>query len=397
MKTHPYVVKSDATGEQLAHIKDSDSHFDERWLQELLRQHPDILPTSEIEAIYTPLIPIGREVGVSVGAIDNLFISQFGYLVLVETKLWRNPEARREVLAQAIDYGVSLSKWKFEQLDRVTRSYTSRYEGGEYGLIDWVEQKFGLIEQGKVEFENQVSTNIRLGRFLTLIVGDRIKQSLIDVLSDVNRYPQLSMNVGLVELACYRLHQNQDWPLVVVPNLIAKTEIFQRSVVEVTLVGQKEYHVEVSQQKESSGGKRQKREFLTEETYWQLLHQRAPEALLVTQQVIDRYREIEGILIEPWTGSIVAKMFIQDSGEKVTLFYVDTNGKLMTWPDTIRGQIVRAGINGDLAEPYKAGMSRLLNCAKEMCSKLITKIDLPAFYQAAEDFIQSVQHADREE
>ena len=42
------------------------------------------------------------------GFIDNLFITPRGDIVLVETKLWRNPQARREVIAQALDYVAAL-------------------------------------------------------------------------------------------------------------------------------------------------------------------------------------------------------------------------------------------------------------------------------------------------
>lgn len=42
-----------------------------------------------------PLLSLGREIPTPVGSIDNLFLSRNGYLVVVETTLWRNPEARR--------------------------------------------------------------------------------------------------------------------------------------------------------------------------------------------------------------------------------------------------------------------------------------------------------------
>ena len=38
------------------------------------------------------------------GAIDNLYLRTAGYLVVVETKLWRNPQGRREVVSQVLDY-----------------------------------------------------------------------------------------------------------------------------------------------------------------------------------------------------------------------------------------------------------------------------------------------------
>lgn len=44
------------------------------------------------------------------GSIDNLYLSTGGYAVLVETKLWRNPQARREVLSQTLDYIKDLAR-----------------------------------------------------------------------------------------------------------------------------------------------------------------------------------------------------------------------------------------------------------------------------------------------
>ena len=117
MKASPFLIQKESVGERLHAVGPNERLHDESWLQEVLRIHPDILPTAEIEPIFHPLIPIGREVTVGTGSIDNLFISHRGYLVLVETKLWRNPEAKREVVAQAIDYGSSISKWSYSSLD----------------------------------------------------------------------------------------------------------------------------------------------------------------------------------------------------------------------------------------------------------------------------------------
>ena len=45
-----------------------------------------------------------------------------------------------------------------------------------------------------------MAKNLRLGRFLTMIVGDRIRQSLVGMLNHVSRYPHLATNVALVEM-----------------------------------------------------------------------------------------------------------------------------------------------------------------------------------------------------
>lgn len=118
MRTYPFLINRDASGERLRPVGERRPTYNEVWLQDLLCKYPDILPTAEIEPVFHPLIPIGREVITEAGgAIDNLFISHRGYLVLVETKLWRNPEAKREVVAQAIDYGASVSKWNYSRLN----------------------------------------------------------------------------------------------------------------------------------------------------------------------------------------------------------------------------------------------------------------------------------------
>lgn len=100
MQEHPFLINNDKSGDRLQPLEGKEFTYSEGWLQELLVKYPEILPVAEIEPIFSPMIPIGREVSTETGIIDNLYISQRGYPILVETKLWRNPEAKREVVAQ---------------------------------------------------------------------------------------------------------------------------------------------------------------------------------------------------------------------------------------------------------------------------------------------------------
>src|SRR3989442_7228924 len=223
MKARPFLIKEDTFGERLNAVGENERLHDESWLQEVLRKHPDILPVGEIEPIFHPLIPIGREVAVAGGKIDNLFISHRGYLVLVETKLWRNPEAKRDVVSQTIDYGSSISKWTYTDLDKVVRDYTKKYADQTYGLTDWVSHQCGPVEGGTEFFEETVAKNLRLGRFLTLIVGDKIRPSVIEMLEYIRKYPSLAADLALIELSCYRWQPESDWPLLVVPSIVNRT------------------------------------------------------------------------------------------------------------------------------------------------------------------------------
>ena len=56
------------------------SNLDERWLQELIHQHPTCLPMDQIEPGIGPLVPVCMELPLHVGSVDNLFITPEGVL-----------------------------------------------------------------------------------------------------------------------------------------------------------------------------------------------------------------------------------------------------------------------------------------------------------------------------
>lgn len=88
----------------------SGATYDEAWLQQLIQEHPSLLPIGMIEPALQGPIPICMELPVPSGFVDNLMITADGGIVVVETKLWRNPEARREVIGQVLDYAKDLSR-----------------------------------------------------------------------------------------------------------------------------------------------------------------------------------------------------------------------------------------------------------------------------------------------
>lgn len=85
----------------------ADRGFDERWLQELLFAHPELVPLERIEPGAGSIVNLLREFALprSSGLVflDLLAVTRSGRIVLVECKLWRNPQARREVVAQLIE------------------------------------------------------------------------------------------------------------------------------------------------------------------------------------------------------------------------------------------------------------------------------------------------------
>ena len=91
--------------------------YDEDWLQSLLCQTPEILPTGEFDPAFFPAMPLCRELPTAAGPIDLAYVSDQGRLSIVECKLWRNPEARRDAVSQILDYAKEISRWSYEELN----------------------------------------------------------------------------------------------------------------------------------------------------------------------------------------------------------------------------------------------------------------------------------------
>jgi hypothetical protein len=112
--------------------------YDEKWLQELVYQNPDLVPAGKIEASFEDIIPVARELPLRSGALDNLYFTLNGYPVLVEVKLWKNHEARRKVVAQILEYAKDFTDLKYETLNAAIRKLRQKESWGENPLFEIV-------------------------------------------------------------------------------------------------------------------------------------------------------------------------------------------------------------------------------------------------------------------
>ena len=153
-----------------------------------------------------------------------------------------------------------------------------------------------------------------------MIVGDRIRRTLVEMLDYVNKYPHLATDVTLVELACYRWESEGDWPLLVVPNVVARSEIVERSVVQVTLKSDGVYQVDARQESVGESNSDRKRVTLTEEAFWELQMESTPGEYETARSLVDRYQDRTSITIEPRESSVVVHLDVQDTGQQTSLF-----------------------------------------------------------------------------
>ena len=204
----------------------SGASYDEAWLQRLIQDHPSLLPISEIEPGLAQPVPVCLELPVPSGYIDNLMVTTSGGLVVVETKLWRNPEARREVIGQVLDYAKDLSGFTYDDLERAIR--TARKEPAA--------RLFNLVNpDGRPEdepgFIDAVSRNLRLGRMLLIIAGDGIQEGAEQLAGFLQRHVGLHFTLGLVEMSLWRDPRGGE--VYVQPRVLARTVQIERAIIRV--------------------------------------------------------------------------------------------------------------------------------------------------------------------
>ena len=268
--------------------------FDERsiresWFQDLLFKYPSLIPIDEIEPVFGPMISVVREMPTDAGPVDIVYISASGYLTLVETKLWRNPEARREVVAQIIDYATAMSRWTYDQL----RDAVKKAGGvGDDPLITAAQEQ---PDFDKARFIDTVSRNLAKGRFLLLIVGDGIQEGVEHLADTLSRSPQLGFSLALVELALFKTGDSAGG-FFVQPRVLARTKEVVRAVIELR-APLTPADVKVSLPEVIYGGKGGDRRRLTEEAMFETI------GASLGKPTVDQFRaflgECEKLGIEP--------------------------------------------------------------------------------------------------
>ncbi len=201
--------------------------FSEDHLQSLIHHNPELLPVTAFEPYFLEIIPVCRELPTPAGPLDNLYVTPEGNLILVECKLWRNPESRRKVVAQIMDYAKEIATWRYEDLrDAINRANRTQDENPLYKIAEQ-----NPNTPNEQYFTDQVSRNLRLGRHLLLIVGDGVQEGVERLANFLQQNMGLQYTLGLLEMNLYK-NPMQDG-FIVIPNIIAKTVLIERGILRI--------------------------------------------------------------------------------------------------------------------------------------------------------------------
>lgn len=230
MSKQPVIIGQKGA-QKLNRIPLNNGTFKEEWLQRALEETPSILPTAEIAPIFAPLICIAREVRLKTddnnsGRIDNLYISKHGHLVIVETKLWNNPEARREVVGQILDYAKEVKEWVYDKLNTIYQAYHKTKNS----LFDALVAAGYQAPEAEADFIDTVNQSIHCAQFLLMIVGDGIRSGVEKIAEYMNASPTMQHRLALCELEVYDMGNGER---LVVPQLTTKTTLIERGIIRI--------------------------------------------------------------------------------------------------------------------------------------------------------------------
>ena len=218
----------------------------EGWLQKYLASHPEILPVQDLDGISSPLQLIAREL---IG-IDLLFVNERGLLTIVETKLSQNPELRRVVVAQLLDYASQLRKLdvvglcqliarlkgnkaiqglaNLEQLTQVLSKHLS-IDSPRKELTETVKAVFAhyVVQKGRIEeytelsegekrFLEKLDLMLKEGSFRLVVVTYDVHSELLDLLNYTNSTMQRGCQLVAFELSIDDIEGNKYF----VPHLV---------------------------------------------------------------------------------------------------------------------------------------------------------------------------------
>src|SRR4030042_1759060 len=188
---------------QTAQRLDKSDFEKEDYLQNYIHENPESIPVDEIEE-DKKLLVVAREFPTESGPIDALAIDKDGDVYIVETKLYKNA-TKREVVAQALDYGASL--WKHlndfaEFIKLIDSEIQAKFH---LTLEEKIKESFG-IEQDNIQLMlDRMSSNLKEGNIKFVILMDSMDEQLKDLIIYVNQNRQF--DIYAVQLEYYKFQE----------------------------------------------------------------------------------------------------------------------------------------------------------------------------------------------
>lgn len=198
-------------------------------MQELLANYPNLLPGDQIdEENPRKWLLVGREISIpskedekSRWSLDHLFIDQDGIPTFVECKRASDTRARREVVAQMLDYAANgILYWNLESIILSTDK-TAESKG--ITLEELLLETFSLQDKEEInQFWKTVKENLVNHKIRLIFLADTIHRELKRLVEFLNE-EMTNVTVIAVELKQFQVDKNSK-NRALIPKVIGLTE-----------------------------------------------------------------------------------------------------------------------------------------------------------------------------
>lgn len=199
-------------------------YANEAILQQVLEDFPDLLAGSATTGERGRLLLVRREMPVADSngegslSLDHLFVDSTGVPVLVEVKRSTDTRARREVVAQMLDYAASgVAYWPVDRL-RSRAEEAAAARGVDPSEV--LRHELG-VEEEPDRFWRAVEDNLRAGRVRLIFLADRLHDDLVRIIEFLNGQMRDTEVLG-VELPQYT---GAGETVVYVPQVVGRTTV----------------------------------------------------------------------------------------------------------------------------------------------------------------------------
>lgn len=297
----------------------------------------DALREAAVIEASSELIHLGK-----IFSIDMLFAEvdkedqTFRRFVIVEDKLFRNPEAHREVLSQIFEYATKLRK---ASKDDLYRGVSQEHHG-------WLDDNESLIEQA-----------LQNADFLLIICGDRIRPRLIEYVEHFKSQlgPLSSIDIALLSLAIFSNGSRH----ILVPYVVALVTSERDITIKVVVQDKngEPLSATIDIQKDETKIKRRGERIEYEELIAAIRRNGGDEAVQ-TAKTLFEYAENLGAEVKLRGASASVRLKDQYTGKYSTLFVVTGDAKFyIGWLERWESN---AGVSHEVAANYEKKLTEIL-------------------------------------
>jgi len=163
-------------------------------LQNLFIESPFLIPVEEIREGVSPLVFAVGEFGLpGSGNTDILAFSADGDIAIIECKLAANPESRRKVIGQILEYASFLWGMSYREVN----SRVQRLKGK--ALPNLIEEAVAG-EWDQNSFEEGITQSLASGSFILIIVVDQINEELRRIIRYINECSESAFSLHALEV-----------------------------------------------------------------------------------------------------------------------------------------------------------------------------------------------------